>query len=197
MNEERIAGSPSWNDPRGQVMKTPDDVAAMMRLKACGWGIKRIARELGCSHHTVKHYVAAGGVVPFKAPMRAKTLDGTRTGCGNASCAIAAMPTRLGQASDERHGGRELHRVAGDRVLVGAPIGEDIVELATARIDDDGVDEAALALGAELSPRIVSRDRYAGHGRGLPSGATEDQPCADDLPPSISSDDSTGADQST
>lgn len=76
MNEERIAGSPSWNDPRGQVMKTPDDVAAMVRLKACGWGIKRIARELGCSHHTVKHYVAAGGVVPFKARMRAKTLDG-------------------------------------------------------------------------------------------------------------------------
>ena len=32
-------------------MKTPDDVAAMVRLKACGWGIKRIARELGCSHH--------------------------------------------------------------------------------------------------------------------------------------------------
>lgn len=76
MNEERIAGSPSWNDPRGQVMKTPDDVAAMVRLKACGWGIKRIARELGCSHHTVKHYVAAGGVVPFKAPTRAKILDG-------------------------------------------------------------------------------------------------------------------------
>lgn len=76
MNEERIAESRSWNDPRGQVMKTPDDVAAMVRLKACGWGIKRIARELGCSHHTVKHYVASGGVVPFKAPMRAKTLGG-------------------------------------------------------------------------------------------------------------------------
>lgn len=76
MNEERIAGSPSWSDPRGQVMKTPDDVAAMVRLKACGWGIKRIARELGCSHHTVKHYVAAGGVVPFNSAKRAKTLDG-------------------------------------------------------------------------------------------------------------------------
>jgi hypothetical protein len=34
-------------------MKTPDDVAAMVRLKGCGWGTKRIARELGCSHHTV------------------------------------------------------------------------------------------------------------------------------------------------
>ena len=61
---------------RGQEMKTPDDVAAMLRLKACGWGIKRIARELGCSHHTVKHDVAAGGVKPFKSPQRPKLLDG-------------------------------------------------------------------------------------------------------------------------
>ena len=76
MNEDRIIESPSWNDPRREVMKTPDDVAAMVRLKACGWGIKRIARELGCSHHTVKYYVAAGGPVAFKAPQRPKALDG-------------------------------------------------------------------------------------------------------------------------
>jgi transposase len=48
----------------------------MLRLKGCGWGVKRIARELGCSHHTVKHYVAAGGAVRFKTRMRAKALDG-------------------------------------------------------------------------------------------------------------------------
>ena len=47
MNEERITESPSWSDPRGQVMKTPDDVAEMLRLKACGWGLKRIARQSG------------------------------------------------------------------------------------------------------------------------------------------------------
>jgi len=76
MNEARITESPSWDDPRGQEMKTPDEVTAMVRLKACGWGIKRIARELGCSHHTVKHYVAAGGPVPFKSPQRGKILDG-------------------------------------------------------------------------------------------------------------------------
>jgi transposase len=76
MSEERITGSPSRNDPRGQVMKTPDDVSEMLRLKACGWGVKRIARELGCSHHTVKQYVAAGGVKAFKAPTRTKKLDG-------------------------------------------------------------------------------------------------------------------------
>src|SRR5262245_43254721 len=76
MDEDRITGSPSWSDPRGQVMKTPDDVAEMLRLKACGWGLKRIARQLGCSHHTVKDYVAAGGVKPFKSPERPKLLDG-------------------------------------------------------------------------------------------------------------------------
>jgi hypothetical protein len=37
MNEERITESPSWNYQRGQVMKAPDDVAEMLRLKACGW----------------------------------------------------------------------------------------------------------------------------------------------------------------
>lgn len=91
MNEERITGSPPWGDPRGQVMKTPDDVAEMLRLKACGWGLKRIARELGCSHHTVKDYVVAGGVKPFKAPARVKLLTGTGTGCASGSSGTAAM----------------------------------------------------------------------------------------------------------
>src|SRR5215210_4612495 len=43
--------------PRGDEMRTLDEVAAMLRLKALGWGIKRIARELGCSHMTVRRYV--------------------------------------------------------------------------------------------------------------------------------------------
>ncbi len=34
MNEERITASPY--DPRAQAMKTPDDVAEMLRVKACG-----------------------------------------------------------------------------------------------------------------------------------------------------------------
>jgi|SRR5678815_2218211 hypothetical protein len=76
MTEERITESRPWSDPRGQEMKTPDDVAEMLRLKACGWGLKRIARHLGCSHHTVKGYVAAGGVKLFKSPERPKLLDG-------------------------------------------------------------------------------------------------------------------------
>jgi hypothetical protein len=76
MNEDRITESLSWSHPRGQAMKTPDDVADMLRLKGCGCGLKRIGRHLGCSHHTVKVYVAAGGVKPFRAPERRKRLDG-------------------------------------------------------------------------------------------------------------------------
>ena len=77
MDLERITESPERNnDPRGQTMMTPDDVSEMLRLKACGWGHKRIGRHLGCSHHTVKDYVAAGGVKPFKVPARLKKLDG-------------------------------------------------------------------------------------------------------------------------
>jgi transposase len=77
VNEERITETALQDEVlREQVMKTPDDVEEMLRLKARGWGLKRIARELGCSHHTVKAYVAAGGVKSFKPPVRAKKLDG-------------------------------------------------------------------------------------------------------------------------
>ena len=91
MNEERITESPSWTDPWGQVMKTPDDIAEMLRLKACGWGLKRIARQLGCSHHTVKAYVAAGGVKPFKSPERPNCSMASRVGCARGSFGIVAM----------------------------------------------------------------------------------------------------------
>ena len=62
---------------RGDEMRTPDEVAAMLRLKALGWGIKRIAHELGCSHMTVRRYVAAGGYVPYRRPVgRRRALAG-------------------------------------------------------------------------------------------------------------------------
>src|SRR5215210_5266095 len=62
--------------PRGDEMRTPDEVAAMLRLKALGWGIKRIARELGCSHMTVRRYVAEGGYVPYRRRGRPRALAG-------------------------------------------------------------------------------------------------------------------------
>jgi hypothetical protein len=57
-------------------MKGPEEVAAMLRLQLLGWGAKRIGRTLGCSHHTVKRYLEAGGVVAYRRPARARRLDG-------------------------------------------------------------------------------------------------------------------------
>ena len=46
-------------------MEKPEDVAAMLRLHAAGWGKKRIAAELGCSKNTVKRYLENGGWKPY------------------------------------------------------------------------------------------------------------------------------------
>ena len=43
-------------------MRTPEEVSAMLALKACGWGSKRIATELGCSRNTVKRWLAFAAV---------------------------------------------------------------------------------------------------------------------------------------
>jgi transposase len=57
-------------------MQTPDEVAAMLRLKALGWGVRRIAKELGCSHMTVRRYVADGGWAPHRGGGRPRALAG-------------------------------------------------------------------------------------------------------------------------
>jgi transposase len=57
-------------------MRTPEDVSAMLALKALGWGAKRIAAELGCSRNTVRRWLSAGGWRPVAAASRSKRLDG-------------------------------------------------------------------------------------------------------------------------
>ena len=64
------------DDQRRDVMKAPDDVSAMLRLKAAGWGSKRIAAELGCSRNTVRHWLALGSWRPCATPSRSTQLDG-------------------------------------------------------------------------------------------------------------------------
>ena len=61
---------------RGEPMRAPDEVAAMVRLKALGWGVRRIAVELGCSHMTVRRYLEAGGWIGYRRPRRATRLAG-------------------------------------------------------------------------------------------------------------------------
>jgi transposase len=61
---------------RGEAMREPDEVAAMVRLKQLGWGVRRIAAALGCSHMTVRRYLLAGGWVAYRTPERALVLAG-------------------------------------------------------------------------------------------------------------------------
>ena len=62
------------DDQWREVMKAPDDVSAMLRLK--GWGSKRIAAELGCARNTVRHWLAQGDWRPCASPSRSTKLDG-------------------------------------------------------------------------------------------------------------------------
>ena len=57
-------------------MRAPDDVAAMLRLRALGWGTRRIAGELGCSRNTVKKYLESGRWAAYRKPERQKSLEG-------------------------------------------------------------------------------------------------------------------------
>jgi uncharacterized protein YjcR len=61
MDMESSERSPREELLRGDEMRTPDEVAAMLRLRSLGWGTKRIAAELGCSRNTVKRYIEAQG----------------------------------------------------------------------------------------------------------------------------------------
>ena len=57
-------------------MQPPEAVAAMLRLKALGWGTKKIARELGCNRATVKRYLQQGGWAPYPSRVRTGVLIG-------------------------------------------------------------------------------------------------------------------------
>ena len=65
---DRVTAPPAEDRGRRQGMRTPDEVAAMLRLKALGWGVRRIAAEFGCSHGTVRRYLKADGWVEYQAP---------------------------------------------------------------------------------------------------------------------------------
>ena len=61
--------------PRAQTMKKSDEVEAMLHLHALGWGLKRIARELGCSKNTVRRYVEADGWMAYSRRAGSGKLD--------------------------------------------------------------------------------------------------------------------------
>src|SRR3954467_10616385 len=76
--EVTMAGqrAPQVDRLRREIVRTPDEVAAMLRLHALGWGTRRIAAEFGCSRNTVKRYVGLGGWAPPRMARRPRALDG-------------------------------------------------------------------------------------------------------------------------
>src|SRR3954454_670688 len=72
--DDRVSVAPPVDDGRRRGMRAPDEVAAMLRLRALGWGTRRIAAELGCDRETVRRSFAAGGCVPARAPAWAGVL---------------------------------------------------------------------------------------------------------------------------
>ncbi len=74
--DDLVEGAPRIEGLRRDLMRTPDEAAAMVRLKGLGWGVWRIAAEFGCSRETVRRYMKAGGFVEYRAPRRTKALDG-------------------------------------------------------------------------------------------------------------------------
>ena len=74
-------------------MRTPDEVAAMLRLHGLGWGTRRIAAEVGCNREAFQRYLASGRWRECQVPTRPNKLSGTRTGLPSGSAATVAMPT--------------------------------------------------------------------------------------------------------
>ena len=62
--------------PLAQTLMKSDEVEAMLHLHALGWGLKRIAREFGCSKNTVRRYVEADGWMTYNRRAGGGKLEG-------------------------------------------------------------------------------------------------------------------------
>ena len=110
---DRLGVLPRGMDGRRQVMRTPDEVAAMLRLHNLGWGTRRIAAEVGCNLETVQRYVTAGGWTPCRIPTRPGQLAGhtawvadrLRRHRGNADVVRQELASELGVVGQPAHGG--------------------------------------------------------------------------------------------
>lgn len=58
-----------------EKMESPDIIENILYLSSQGWGKRRIAKELGISPNTVKHYRRQKKWFPYNVPKRIKRLD--------------------------------------------------------------------------------------------------------------------------
>ena len=102
--------SPAVMDGRRQVMRMPDEVAAMLRLHGLGWGTRRIAAEVGCNRETVQRYLASGRWRECQVPARPNMLAGhadwiadrLRRHRGNADVVRQELASELGVVASLR-----------------------------------------------------------------------------------------------
>src|SRR5437763_9625033 len=104
--------------PQGETMRAPDEVAAMVRLRVLGWGVRRIASELGCSHMTVRRYLAAGGWIAYRGRGRPRTLAGLE------EWVAERFRRHAGNADVVR---QELEREKGVRLSLREPLGSTTI----------------------------------------------------------------------
>ena len=84
---------------RGEPMRAPDEVAAMLRLQALGWGDAADRGRARLQPETVRRYLDAGGWAPYRAASAAdERWPGSRRGWPSASAGIAATPTWCGRS---------------------------------------------------------------------------------------------------
>ena len=111
-------------------MRTPDEVATMLRLHGLGWGTRRIAAEVGCNRETVQRYVAAGGWAPCRVPARPSVLAGhtewvaerLRRHRGNADVVRQELASELGVVTSLRTVERSVCRRACDNGSPAFPV---------------------------------------------------------------------------
>ena len=124
-----IGGSPRFDELRREWMREPDEVAAMLRLRGLGWGVRRIAAEFGCSHVTVRRYLAAGD---------AAACEGSGWAGGLARRAVSAAPWQRrrrppGPRAREGHRGQLAHGRAGGRAAAAGDRGRGAGERCASR----------------------------------------------------------------
>ena len=98
MDEVGVIQGSALDEARRVRMRTPDEVAAMLALKARGWGVKRIAREFGTCPKTVRRYVREGSWSGYSRARRVPALGGSVHGGGGKSGVVRGVG--LGWPSD-------------------------------------------------------------------------------------------------
>ena len=139
--------------PLAQTMMKSDEVEAMLHLHALGWGLKRIAREFGCSKNTVRRYVEADGWMTYNRRAGGGKLEGPG---GVAEGALLPTPRqRGGGAAGPAAGAVDRREPAHGRAR-----GRAVPAAADGRGEGDGaVRDAAGTSAADRFRAVAGADR--------------------------------------